>query len=110
MVNQSSTLDRAFSALSDPTRRDVVQQLRRGPASVSDLAARHPMSLPSFLKHVAVLTDAGLIASTKRGRVRECRLVPAALDDTERWIAEHQRTWHTRLDALDRALQKGSSE
>jgi DNA-binding transcriptional ArsR family regulator len=55
-----------------------------------------------------VLTDAGLIASTKRGRVRECRLVPAALDDTERWIAEHQRTWRTRLDALDLALQKGS--
>jgi DNA-binding transcriptional ArsR family regulator len=108
MANQSATLDRAFAALADPTRRAVVEQLRRGPASVSDLAARHPMALPSFLKHIAVLTDAGLIASTKRGRVRECRLVPAALDDTERWIAEHQRTWRTRLDALDLALQKGS--
>jgi len=110
MVNQSATLDRAFSALSDPTRRDVVQQLRLGPASVSDLAARHPMSLPSFMKHLTVLTNAGLVASTKRGRVRECRLVPDALDDTERWIADHQRTWRTRLDALDFALQKGSPE
>lgn len=110
MANQSATLDRAFAALADPTRRAVVEQLRRGPASVSDLAARHPMALPSFLKHVAVLTDAGLIASTKRGRVRECRLVPTALDETERWIAEHQRIWTTRLDALESTLQKGLPE
>lgn len=62
------------------------------------------MALPSFLKHVAVLSDAGLISTTKRGRVRECRLNRDALDATAAWIAEHQRTWETRLDALDRAL------
>jgi DNA-binding transcriptional ArsR family regulator len=110
MANQSATLDRAFAALADPTRRAVVEQLRRGPASVSELAARHPMALPSFMKHVTVLTDAGLIASTKRGRVRECRLVPTALDATERWIAEHQRSWNTRLDALEATLEKGATE
>jgi DNA-binding transcriptional ArsR family regulator len=110
MANQSATLDRAFAALADPTRRAVVEQLRRGPASVSELAARHPMALPSFMKHVTVLTDAGLIASSKRGRVRECRLVPTALDETERWIAEHQRAWNTRLDALEATLEKGTSE
>jgi DNA-binding transcriptional ArsR family regulator len=110
MANQSATLDRAFAALADPTRRAVVEQLRRGPASVSELAARHPMALPSFMKHVTVLTDAGLIASSKRGRVRECRLVPTALDETERWIAEHQRMWHTRLDALDATHQRGLPE
>ena len=110
MANQSATLDRAFAALADPTRRAVVEQLRRGPASVSELAARHPMALPSFMKHVAVLTDAGLIASSKRGRVRECRLVPTALDETERWIAEHQRAWNTRLDALEATLEKGITE
>jgi DNA-binding transcriptional ArsR family regulator len=110
MANQSATLDRAFAALADPTRRAVVEQLRRGPASVSELAARHPMALPSFMKHVTVLTDAGLIASSKRGRVRECRLVPTALDETERWIAEHQRAWNTRLDALEATLEKGTTE
>jgi DNA-binding transcriptional ArsR family regulator len=110
MANQSATLDRAFAALADPTRRAVVEQLRRGPASVSELAARHPMALPSFMKHVTVLTDAGLIASSKRGRVRECRLVPTALDETERWIADHQRMWRTRLDALDATLQRGLPE
>lgn len=113
MANHSATLDRAFSALADPTRRAVVEQLRRGPASVSELAARHPMALPSFMKHVAVLTDAGLVASSKRGRVREVRLVPAALDETAQWIADHQRTWQTRLDALgaalDTVLQKGTT-
>ena len=57
------------------------------------------------MKHVAVLTDAGLVASTKRGRVRECRLVPAALDENARWIDEHQRMWQTRLDALGAALE-----
>jgi DNA-binding transcriptional ArsR family regulator len=109
MANHSATLDRAFSALADPTRRAVVEQLRRGPASVSELAARHPMALPSFMKHVAVLTDAGLVASSKRGRVREVRLVPAALDETAQWIADHQRTWQTRLDALGTVLEKGTT-
>ena len=77
---------------------------------MSELAARHPMALPSFMKHVAVLTDAGLVASSKRGRVREVRLVPAALDETAQWIADHQRTWHTRLDALEVTLKKGRPE
>ncbi len=68
------------------------------------------MALPSFMKHVAVLTNAGLVASSKRGRVRECRLVPAALDETARWIDDHQRIWQTRLDALDTTLAKGATE
>lgn len=110
MANQLATLDRTFAALADPTRRAVVEQLRRGPTSVSELAARHPMALPSFMKHVAVLTDAGLVASSKVGRVREVRLVPTALDETARWIADHQRTWQTRLDALEITLEKGLPE
>ena len=110
MANQSPTLDRTFAALADPTRRAVIAQLRRGPASVTELAAPHPMALPSFMKHVAVLTDAGLVDTVKRGRVRECRLVPAALDETARWIDEHQRMWTTRLDALDTALRNPSLE
>ena len=110
MANQSATLDRAFAALADPTRRAVIERLQRGPASVSELAGQHPMALPSFMKHVAVLTGAGLIESSKKGRVRECRLVPAALDETARWIDERRRVWQTRLDALDTALQNAATE
>jgi DNA-binding transcriptional ArsR family regulator len=111
MANQSATatLDRAFAALADPTRRAVIERLQRGPATMSELARQHPMALPSFMKHFAVLTDAGLVTSTKRGRVRECRLERAVLDETARWIDERRRVWNTRLDALDTAL-KGNPE
>lgn len=109
-VGTAATLDRTFAALADPTRRAVIERLQRGPASVTELATQHPMALPSFLKHVAVLTSAGLVTSVKRGRVRECRLVPAALDDTARWIDDRRRVWQTRLDALDATLEKGLPE
>lgn len=101
MANHSESLDRAFAALSDPTRRAMVSRLRRGPASVSQLAEPFDMAMPSVLKHLRVLTGAGLVSSTKRGRVRMCALRTEALDETARWIDEHRRVWETRLASLD---------
>lgn len=104
MANHAATLDRTFAALADPTRRAIVERLQRGPATVTELAAPHPMALPSFMKHLTVLSTAGLVTTTKRGRVRECTLVPAALDETADWIEARRAVWSTRLTALDAAL------
>lgn len=89
-----------FHALSDPTRRHIVEQLGRGPASVSDLAAPLPMSLPAVVQHLHVLEASGLVESEKVGRVRTCRLVVKRLDTVQDWIDERRRTWERRLDRL----------
>ncbi len=92
--------DATFRALADPTRRAVVAQLTRGPASVSDLAAPFEMSMPSFLQHLRVLEDCGVIGSSKRGRVRTCRLESARLRDAEDWLATQRTEWERRADRL----------
>ncbi|WP_431278382.1 ArsR/SmtB family transcription factor [Leifsonia poae] len=102
MVNLSTV----FHALSDDTRRDVVERLRAGEASVSDLASAHPMTLAAFVKHLAVLETAGLVLSTKRGRTRWCRLAPAALRPAEEWMRVYGDLWTDRLDALERHLEQ----
>lgn len=104
MANYSMSLDKAFGALADPTRRAMISRLQRGPASVTQLAEPLPMAMPSVLKHLRVLTEAGLVATTKRGRVRMCTLRTEALDETATWIDEHRRVWETRLASLDDAL------
>jgi DNA-binding transcriptional ArsR family regulator len=86
-----SALDRTFSALSDPTRRDILERLTQGPTSVAELARPYDLSLPAVLKHVRVLEDARLVATQKRGRIRECRLGPARLQDVTRWLALYRR-------------------
>ena len=93
-------LDPVFLALSDPTRRAIVDRLSRGPASVSSLAAPLPMSLPAVMQHLHVLEVSGLIRSEKVGRVRTCRIEPAAMQTAEQWIAERRATWERRLDRL----------
>lgn len=93
-----------FRALSDPTRCAVVEQLAAGPAPTSTLAAPHDMALPSFTQHLRVLVDAGLITSTKDGRVRTYRLAPARLDAVAEWLATQRRTWERRLDQMDELL------
>jgi len=93
-------LDPVFQALSDPTRRAIVDRLSRGPASVSSLAAPLPMSLPAVLQHLQVLEKSGLIRSEKVGRVRTCRIEPVAMQTAEEWIAERRATWERRLDRL----------
>jgi DNA-binding transcriptional ArsR family regulator len=100
MLNQSSSLDLMFHALSDPTRRMMVEQLSRRPASVSELARPFEISLPAVVQHLHVLEAAGLVRSEKLGRVRTCHIQPAALRTAERWISERRTTWERRLDRL----------
>jgi DNA-binding transcriptional ArsR family regulator len=103
-VADDAVLDQVFWALSDATRRGVVQHLTRGPASVSDLAAPHCMSLPGFMKHLRVLEEAGLVLREKEGRTVRCELAPRALEDAAMWLANYERFWTDRLDALGRHL------
>jgi DNA-binding transcriptional ArsR family regulator len=105
MVN-SQTLDRTFSALSDPTRRAMLERLSLGPATVSELAAPARISLPGALKHVRILEEANLVTSEKRGRTRECRLGPAQLEDATAWIERHRSRWERRLDRLEAVIDK----
>ncbi len=94
-------LDPVFRALAHPTRRAVVDRLSRGPAAVSELAEPFGVSLPTFLQHLEVLEESGLVRSAKVGRLRVCRLVPRPLDEAERWMRERRRDWEARLDQLD---------
>ncbi len=104
VLNQSSPLDLTFQALADPTRRAIIEQLARGPASVSDLARPHAMSLPAVIQHLTVLQGSGLVVSEKRGRVRTCRIEPHALSVLEQWINARRAEWERRLDRLGEYL------
>ena len=105
MPQQTVELDEVFRALADPTRRIVLQRLATGSASTSQLAEPFAMALPSFSQHLSVLERAGLVTSTKQGRVRTYELVPAALDIADDWLAEQRRIWERRLDQLDDLLE-----
>jgi DNA-binding transcriptional ArsR family regulator len=105
MLNESARLDLAFQALADPTRRGMLARLSRAPASVSELAAPYPMSLPAVMQHLQMLETSGLIRSEKKGRVRTCRLQPKALGAAESWIAEQRALWEGRLDRLEHYLE-----
>jgi DNA-binding transcriptional ArsR family regulator len=104
MLNQEVPLDRVFRALADPSRRGMVERLCRGPASVSELARPLPMSLAAVVQHLQVLEDSGLVRSEKVGRVRTCRIEPAALRTAEDWISERRIGWERRLDRLGEYL------
>ena len=106
MAMHQSELPAIFGALSDPTRFSVVERLARGPASVSDLAAPFAMAGPSFLKHLKVLEDAGLVTSRKVGRVRTVELAPETMRSVEDWIRTHRSTWERRFDALGTFLKE----
>jgi DNA-binding transcriptional ArsR family regulator len=92
--------DRVFQALADPSRRVIVERLSHGSASVSELARPLPMSLPAVVQHLQVLEASGLVRSEKVGRVRTCRLEPAALQPVEQWVSARRSTWERRLDRL----------
>jgi DNA-binding transcriptional ArsR family regulator len=96
----TATIDSLFHALSDPTRRVMVERLSRGPRSVSELAEPLAISLPAVMQHLAVLEASGLIRSEKAGRVRTCRIEPSALQSAERWFDARRATWEHRLDRL----------
>lgn len=94
-------LDRVFHSLSDGTRRDVIAQLATGPASIGDLAQRHRMALPSFMKHIRVLEISEIVLTKKTGRVRLCQLRPDTLAAAQSWLEKERRNWESRLDQLD---------
>ncbi|HZP19082.1 MAG TPA: metalloregulator ArsR/SmtB family transcription factor [Bauldia sp.] len=105
MLNYRQTpLDGVFQALSDPSRRRMVERLTAGPASVSELAKPLAMSLPAVVQHLAVLEGSGLVKSAKAGRVRTCRLDAEVLGAAGRWIEERRALWEQRLDRLGEYL------
>ncbi|TDD71655.1 transcriptional regulator [Jiangella aurantiaca] len=99
-------LDVVFAALADPTRRAVVERLRLGPATMTELATPLAASLPALTKHLAVLQQAGLVATAKKGRQRYCMLTAAPLRDAAAWLAEYGAYWDERLDALTAYLKE----
>lgn len=101
MAKYDSTLSDCFTALGDPTRRRILERLARGEASVSELAAPHDMSLPSFMGHLTRLEAAGLITTRKEGRSRLCALAPEAFAPATDWLATQRSLWEGRLDRLD---------
>ncbi len=107
---KSQTLDRTFSALADPTRRDILERLGRGPASITELAHPLGISLPGLLKHVRILEEADLVRTEKTGRTRECRLGPAGLEDVEAYVEEHRRRWERRIDRLESYIARKRKE
>src|SRR5580693_3112682 len=105
MVHHSSTrLDASFAALSDATRRGVLEQLGRADASITELADKFHMTLTGMKKHVGVLELAGLVATQKVGRVRTCRLGPRPLAEATAWIEAYRQLWDARFDALDQVV------
>ncbi len=100
------SIDDVFRALADPTRRRVLERLSAGPVSVSDLAQPFAMALPSFVQHLGVLEESGLVRSEKRGRVRMYRLEAKRMKLAEDWLALQRTHWERRLDQLDAYLLK----
>lgn len=96
-----TSIDRVFAAISDPTRRAIVERLARGPARISDIAQPFSMSLTGFCKHVRVLERARLVRRTRRGRDNTLQLSPEPLRDVANWILNYQRFWNEHLDRLE---------
>jgi len=107
---QAAALDRTFQALSDPTRRAMVQRLSRGPASVSELAKPLSISLPAVMQHLQVLEASGIVRTAKVGRVRTCSVEPKMLTLAERWIADRREMWERKLDRLGDYLNATAGE
>lgn len=102
----SAVVDDVFHALSNATRRRVLETLAEGPATVSELAAPFGMKLPSFVEHLAVLERSRLVTSRKRGRVRTYELAPAGFDVAEDWLSERRRQWEARFDRFDEYVNR----
>jgi DNA-binding transcriptional ArsR family regulator len=101
MPGAAEPIDGVFRALSDRTRRQVLARLSRGAASVSVLAEPFDMALPSFIQHLQILEQSGLVRSSKRGRVRTYQLVPESMKLAEDWLSQQRSLWERRLDQLD---------
>jgi DNA-binding transcriptional ArsR family regulator len=107
MVQYSNArLDASFAALSDATRRGVLEQLGRADASITDLAERFHMTLTGMAKHVGILEQAGLVTTEKVGRVRTCKLGPRRLEQETAWIERYRKLWDARFDELDKIVEE----
>lgn len=106
MVQYSTRLDASFAALSDATRRGVLEQLGRADLSISDLAEKFHMTLTGMKKHVGVLEQAGLVRTEKVGRVRTCMLGPRRLQEERAWIERYRQLWDARFDELDKLVEE----
>jgi DNA-binding transcriptional ArsR family regulator len=102
---ESGRFDASFAALSDATRRGVLEQLGRADASITDLAERFQMTLTGMRKHVGVLEQAGLVTTAKVGRVRTCMLGPRRLEEEREWIERYRQLWDARFDELDKVVE-----
>ena len=108
--NTNSNLDQIFSALSDSTRRAILERLAGGQASVSELAAPFEISLPAISKHLSVLENANLLVREKDGRVRRCTLNAEPMKNAAEWIARYKDFWHDQFDALDEYLSQPTAQ
>jgi len=107
MVQYMTTrLDASFAALSDATRRGVLERLARSDASITDLAEKFHMTLTGMKKHVGVLEQAGLVTTKKIGRVRTCRLGPRRLEEATAWLERYRRRWDERFDELENVVEE----
>ena len=102
----TARLDASFAALSDATRRGILEQLGRADASITDLAERFDMTLTGMKKHVGVLEQAGLVTTRKIGRVRTCKLGPRRLEEAAAWLERYRQRWDQRFDALDNVVEE----
>jgi len=110
MLKKMPPVDHVFRALADPTRRRMVERLSLGPASVSQLAAPLDMTMSAVVQHLAILQDCGLVRSEKVGRVRTCRMEPAALGNAENWFSGQRDRWEHRLDRLGEVLAEETQD
>jgi DNA-binding transcriptional ArsR family regulator len=106
MVQYQTNVDASFAALSDPTRRGVLEQLGRTDASITELAEKFHMTLTGMKKHVGVLEQVGLVTTRKVGRVRTCRLGNRGLEEEAAWLEQHRRLWAARFDDLDKVVDE----
>jgi DNA-binding transcriptional ArsR family regulator len=102
----SARLDASFAALSDPTRRGVLERLGRGDASITDLAEKFHMTLTGIKKHVGVLEQAGLVTTEKVGRVRTCKFGLGRMEEEAAWIERYRQLWDARFDGLDKVVEE----
>lgn len=110
MVQSQEELDLAFAALSDPTRRSILQRLGAGSATITELAEPFEMSLTGLKKHVQILENVGLLTTEKMGRARRCSLGPRGLEDAQQWIDSYRRMLDARLDRFGELLDRTTAE
>jgi DNA-binding transcriptional ArsR family regulator len=110
MLSHGANLTQLFQVLSDPTRRAMLARLGEGPARVTDLAEPTGLKLPTVMRHVSILEEAGLIVTSKDGRVRTCAIVPEAFAPVRTWLDEQKATWEARLDRFDAFVMKTVKE